>query len=340
MRLSAPVLVLLSLLVLTACATSEPSTIASTREPASATITPTPSPSPLAVATVPRATSAPTIAPMLTPTPTVAPTPIPIYHGPPYTVAIEAGHGGPHWWGTAGYDADGNHLAEKDLALDTALRLGGLLREAGFETVLIRDGDFTLTPFDGVNYRPSMIAETQARVEIANARRADILVSIHFNGAYSALHGTETYYNPDRLFGAESYALAWFVQAEVLSALGGLGHDVNDRGVRNDAEVGGDPNNAHSYLLGTNDGFRPSLMPGIISEALFLSNPDDAARIAEEETRQRLAEAYRDGIAAYFAWLSPRIPPATLTPAPTLTPTPVATLTPTPPRQCCTFSLW
>jgi len=292
MRLLAPALALLALLALAACSTGEPSTIASTHEPPSPTSTPTPSASPvrfMAVLVVP---------------PSASPTPVPIYHGGPYTVAIEAGHGGPNWFGAVGYDANGNRLAEKELALDTALRLDELLRKAGFETVLIRDGDFTLTPFDGADYRPSMIAETQARVDLANERGVDIIVSIHLNGSVlSSLRGTETYYNPDRPFGAESYALASFVQVEVLSALTGLGHDVNDRGVRNDAEVGGDPNNAHSYLLGTNDGFVPSLMPGIISEALFLSNPEDATRIAEEETRQRLAEAYRDGISAYFAWL-------------------------------------
>ncbi len=294
MRPIAPAFALLALIVLAACATGDSGTIASTVEPSSATITPTPGPSPLVVPMVP----------VGTPTQTFAPTPVPIYHGSPYTVAIEAGHGGPDWIGAGGFDAEGNHLAEKDLALDTALRLDELLREAGFETLLIRDGDFTLTPFDGADYRPSMIAETQARVDLANEQGADILVSIHFNGSTAtALRGTETYYNPDRSFGAESYALASFVQAEALSALADLGHGVNDRGVRNDAEVGGDPNNAHSYLLGTNDGFSPSLMPGIISEALFLSNAVDAARAAEEETRQALAEALRDGIVAYFAWL-------------------------------------
>ena len=303
MRLCASALALVALLavlVLAACSTGEPSTIASTQEPASPTIAPTPGASPTVVEPSPGGSPTPTVAP----TPTVSPTPIPIYHVSPYTVAIEAGHGGPNWFGGAGRDADGGRLLEKDLALDTALRLDELLREAGFETVLVRDGDFTLTWFDGADYRPSMIAETQARVDLVNASGADILVSIHFNGSdYSSLRGTETYYNPDRSFGGESYALAWFVQGELLSALADLDHDVNDRGVRNDAEVGGDPDNAHSYLLGTNDGFRPSLMPGVISEALFLSNPDDAALIAEEETRQRLAEAYRDGIAAYFAWL-------------------------------------
>jgi N-acetylmuramoyl-L-alanine amidase len=294
MRLSAVASALLALFVLTACSSGEPSTIASTREPPSPTVTPAPTPSPSPV----------TFMSVIAIPPTASPTPVPIYHGGPYMVAIEAGHGGPNWFGASGYEANGNRLIEKDLALDTALRLDELLREAGFETVLVRDGDLTLTRFDGADYRPNMIAETQARVDLVNAARADVLVSIHFNGsAYSSLRGTETYYNPDRPFGAESYALAWFVQAEVLSKLAGLEHDVNDRGVRNDAEVGGDPNNAHSYLLGTNDDFSPSLMPGVISEPLFLSNADDAARIAEEETRQRLAEAYRDGIMAYFAWL-------------------------------------
>lgn len=306
MRLIAPALALLALIVLTACSTGEPSTIASTREPASSAITPTPG----AREMIRLGASSVVVTP--------APAPIPIYHEPPYTVAIEAGHGGPSWFGAVGYDADGNRLIEKDLALDTALRLDDLLREAGFQTLLLRDGDFTLTPFDSADYRPNMIAETQARVDAANGARADVLVSIHFNGSvYAALRGTETYYNPDRSFGAESFALASFVQSELLAALADLGHDVIDRGVRNDAEVGGDPENAHSYLLGTNDGFRPSLMPGIISEALFLSNPDDAARAAEEETRQRLAEAYRDGIAAYFAWLpsQPELVPAQAQPA-------------------------
>jgi N-acetylmuramoyl-L-alanine amidase len=289
-------LALFALVLLAGCSGDEPSTVASTREP-SAT----------AVATL-TAGATPFTAPFAgpaRPVPTVSPTPIPIYHGPPYTVAIEAGHGGLSWWGGAGRDPRGNLLIEKDLALDTALRLDALLREAGYQTLLVRDGDYTLTPFDAADYRGSLIAETQARVDLANAREADIIVSIHFNGSsITSLRGTETYYNPDRPFGAESYSLASFVQAALLAALADLGHEVNDRGMRNDAEVGGDPENAHSFLLGTNDNFRPVQMPGVISEALYLSNAEDAARAAEPETRQRLAEAYRDAIGAYFAWLA------------------------------------
>jgi hypothetical protein len=72
--------------------------------------------------------------------------------------------------------------------------------------------------------------------------------------------------------------------------------------VKNDAEVHGDPNNPHSWLLGTNDNFRPSLMPGMIGEALFITNPKDAEQLQKPEIRQTLAEGYKAGIDAYFGW--------------------------------------
>lgn len=279
-------------LLLAGCSSADPASVASTREPPSATATARPTPN---------TTVLPAI---IAVAPTVSPTPIPIYHPPPYTVAIEAGHGGPYWWGGSASDADGDVLLEKDMTLDVALRLESLLSEAGYKAILIRDGDYTLTPFYASNYRGSLITETQARVDAANAAEADIILSIHFNGSSDhSLAGTETYFNPDRVFGAVSYGLAHFVHDAVVRGLDEVGHGAPDRGIRNDSDVGGDPENAHSFLLGTNMSFRPSQMPGIISEALFLSNAEDAAAIADEQTRQRLAQAYREGIDAYFAWL-------------------------------------
>lgn len=291
------VVVIAFLIFVAACSSAEPSGVASTREPEREAVAPTPRPTPRSYTLEgqPFGQSKPT------------PTPIPIYHPAPFLVAIEAGHGGPDWWGGSTYDADGNRWIEKDLNLDMASRLDAILREAGFNTLLIRDGDYTLLPFDGANYRPSFIAETQARVDMANAAEADVLISLHFNGSGDrSLGGTQTYYNPDRPFGNESYNLALFVHNAVLWALGEIDDfPVRDRGIRNDAEVGGDPENAHSYVLGTNDGFRASQMPGIIAEPLFLSNADDLAVITNEDDRERLARAIAEGIEAYFAWLGP-----------------------------------
>ncbi len=220
-------------------------------------------------------------------------------------MAIDAGHGGPYYSGAAHSFPDGSTLIEKDLNLDIALRLDVLLKDAGYNAVLTRRGDYTLTAFDPSQYRASQRAELQARVDLVNEAAADILVSVHFNGSDDAGQGgTEVYYNPDRSFGLSSRALATYVRDALLTAIRDLGYDARDRGVRNDAEVGGDPTQPHSFLLGTDEGFRASLMPGIIGEALFVSNEAEAVLLMKDEARQAIAAAYKAGIDGYFNWLN------------------------------------
>ena len=295
----------LTLLALTACSGSDGASDASTPTPTiTATPTSTPSPSP-----------SPTLTPVLTPSPsptpppTPSPTPIPIHHPPPYTVVIDAGHGGPYYWGGSARDNDGNQYIEKDLALEVALRLRDLLladEAARYHPILTRDGDYTLTYFDAGNLRPSVIAEQQARVDFANAARADVILSVHFNGWHDAGQtGTETYCNPDRIFGNESCNLAYFVQDALVARIREAGYDIYNRGARNDAEVGGDPSYAHSHLLGTNPNFRPSFMPGVISEVLFLSSPPDLEFLKRPDAFDIIAQAYKQALDDYFAWLVP-----------------------------------
>src|SRR6059036_759939 len=146
--------------------------------------TPSPAPTPLPAAPP---TEPPTRAPTAPPAPPLPPVtppvpPINLYHPPPYKIAIDAGHGGPNYIGAAHTDATGHvDLREKDVTLDVALRLNDILLAAGYETVLTRGGDYTLTDFpaDTADNRHN---EIQARVDVVNAAQADILVSIHFNG--------------------------------------------------------------------------------------------------------------------------------------------------------------
>jgi N-acetylmuramoyl-L-alanine amidase len=291
------------LLAVAACTDSEGASDASTPSP---TASATASPSPTASRT---STPAPTPTPSPTPPPTSSPTPILIHHPPPYTVVIDAGHGGLYYWGASARDSDGNQHIEKDFALEVALRLRDLLladEGARYVPVLTRDGDYTLTYFDAGNYRPSVIAEQQARVDLANAAGADVILSVHFNGWHDASQtGTETYCNPDRVFGNESCQLAYFVQDALVAAIRESGYDIYNRGAKNDAEVGGDPEYAHSHLLGTNPDFRPSFMPGIISEVLFLSSPPDLEFLKRPDAFDIIARAYKQALDDYFAWLVP-----------------------------------
>jgi N-acetylmuramoyl-L-alanine amidase len=257
------------------------------------------------------------------PPPPAAPL-VDILHPPPYTVFIDAGHG------TLDSGAYNQGLAEKDVNLDVATRLAPLLSGAGYNVVLDRWGDYTLSPFPSNTYE-NRRDEIQARVDLANSVRADILVSIHFNGGPKSARGLEIYYNPDRSFGQYNITLADLTRQGLVNHIRSAGYDVPDRGIKNDAGVCCNPANPHSWILGTNDGFRPSMMPGIIGEAMFLSNDTEAQQLWRPEMRQAIAEGYKAGIDAYFTWLLPQVPTPAPTPVPTPPPTPEPTAPPTAP---------
>ncbi len=271
----------------------------------------TPSTLPLIVSTstTPSATPTPTPAqdPTSVPTPGLADSSLPVVinHGPPYTIAIDPGHGGPDYTGAVAPDSNGNLWLEKDLNLDVAVRLQALLTGAGYNVVMLRTTDSTITNFDPNDYSGSVMRESQARVDEANAAQADALVAIHFNGWIdNSLAGTEAYCDPDRSFAADSCQLASLIQQSLVGGIRADGYAVNDLGVKNDSEVNGNPEDPHSWMLGTNAGFSPSLMPGTIVETLFLSNPDELAFILRPEALDVIAAAYAKGIEGYFAWLN------------------------------------
>ncbi len=86
-------------------------------------------------------------------------------------------------------------LQEKDLTLEHSLMLAERLREQGYEVVLTRETDTEVNPSnedvngDGVvappegEARSSELDELQARVNICNLAGADLLISVHYNGA-------------------------------------------------------------------------------------------------------------------------------------------------------------
>jgi N-acetylmuramoyl-L-alanine amidase len=212
-------------------------------------------------------------------------------------VAIDPGHGG------LNVGASYGDLKEKDVNMDVAYRLEIMLRASGYRTSLVRVGDYSMAPWHP-DERTFVREDIQARADWANREQADILVSIHHNGSTDrSQRGTEVYYNPDRPYGHFSYALADLTQQYLVLKLREVGYETVDRGVKNDALVHGDPANPHSWLLGTNENFAPTLMPGIIGEALFLSNPMEAELLRRDDVRQAIAEAYKLAIDAYFAWL-------------------------------------
>jgi N-acetylmuramoyl-L-alanine amidase len=213
-------------------------------------------------------------------------------------VVLDPGHGGENR-GTA--SAKG--LLEKNLTLDLAERTRRLLAGKGFEVVMTRTGDNTLS--------------LKERATTANQMRGDIFVSIHLNSFEPAsARGIETFYlgptdNPEHdaiaarenensgysladlrtlLDGIyadarrdESRRLAQSVQQAVLQRLRPIDPALTDRGLKTAPFV---------VLVATT-------MPAILAEVSCLSNPLEAERLGTAGHRQAIAEALVAGIQSF-----------------------------------------
>lgn len=179
-------------------------------------------------------------------------------------IMIDAGHGGTDP-GAIGKTGNGTELKEKDLTLDISKRVQSRLTNAMSKVVMTRTGDTYPT--------------LSERVAQANQSGADIFVSIHINSfTTSSPHGTETWWN-STYKSADSLLLAEEIQKELIRTLG-----TYDRGVKHgDFKV-----------------IRETTIPSVLVEVAFVSNKDDANRLADPVFRQKAADAVYRGVINYF----------------------------------------
>lgn len=204
---------------------------------------------------------------------------------PPKVIALDPGHGGRD---------TGTSTHEKVYALDVARRAEKILEAAGFTVVLTRDKDVFL--------------DLQDRAAFANAKRADLFVSIHFNAlvrdtktsgveiftfapqfqrsadAWSPLKkdDTEDFASPVNRYDHWSTVLSQAIQRRFVNDLKAF-----DRGKKL----------AHwGVLRGLN-------CPGVLVECGFLTSDVEARKIATPEYRQQLAAALAAGVRDYATTL-------------------------------------
>jgi N-acetylmuramoyl-L-alanine amidase len=210
----------------------------------------------------------------------------------PRTIVIDAGHGGPNT-GTRSMDPP---LLEKNLTLDWAFRLEELLRRQGWHVVMTRTNDVELSLSD--------------RVQVADRHLADLFVSLHFNSAHPQTEhaGLETYcltptglpstltrdYEddltrtfPNNSHDQENLRFAFLLHRALLQATGSV-----DRGIR------------RARFMGV---LRGQDRPAVLIEAGYLSNPEEARRIATPEHRQLLAEAVAGALLDHAPLAEPHI---------------------------------
>jgi N-acetylmuramoyl-L-alanine amidase len=213
-------------------------------------------------------------------------------------IVIDAGHGG-HDPG-----AKGKGVTEAELVLDVALRLEKLLQKVpGVDVILTRrTDDFIPLP---------------ERTAIANREGADLFLSIHANASSSTqAHGIETYFlnfannqseaavaarenaTSAQAMGAlpdfvkaialhnkrdESRDFATQVQRAMIERLSASNRTLRDLGVKQAPFV---------VLIG-------AVMPSVLAEVSFVTNPQEARLLKGNVYRQRIAEALFNAIRKY-----------------------------------------
>jgi N-acetylmuramoyl-L-alanine amidase len=229
--------------------------------------------------------------------------PAPSISPPARTVVIDPGHGGEE----TGAIGPGN-IVEKDITLDIASRLSALLaREPGVRCVLTRTAD-TLVALD-------------ERAAIANHEKAAVFLSIHANSSRAAgAHGSETYYlslaASDKLADAlakqenSSDGKAAPPPAESAPDLDFILWDMAQSAhLKESAALAESIQNELNALLHTeNRGIKQApfrvlvgaTMPAVLVETGFLSNAEEAGKLATPEFRQSVAEAIGRAVTSYL----------------------------------------
>ncbi len=216
---------------------------------------------------------------------------------PVQTIVIDAGHGG--------QDPGTQHfgLKEKYLALDIARRLRASLQAHGLTVVMTRDSDVFI-PLSG---RPA----------VANQLGADLFVSVHINANRNRrVSGVEVYYPrvsvvsagaqwPPDVAPSEVYTPSTTVKQVLWDMVLGRTRSSSRRlalavcrGMREYLRVscrGAKP--ARFVVL------REAWMPAVLVEVGYVTNEEEARRLASADYREAVADAIANGIVTYVRQL-------------------------------------
>jgi len=228
-------------------------------------------------------------------------------------VAIDAGHGGSDP-GAIGYDG---RIREKDVALAISRAIYERLEAIpGYEPVLIRQGDY--------------FVRLQQRPQLARQNRADIFLSIHADSYSSATAEGVTVYALSQRTAEDENIRRVTEKENSADLLGGISGDTSLRDFEDDLALTlldlsmswsiEQSMAAGTYILnsmGTVARLRRDVpqqgnlwvlrspdIPSLLIETGYLSNPNEARRLASADYQRRLADSVVQGVMDYF-WERP-----------------------------------
>lgn len=183
-------------------------------------------------------------------------------------ICLDPGHGG--------YDPGTirNKVQEKDVVLEIALCLRDYLQQGGAWVDITREED---EDFLEITAGPKKRLDMEHRRQVIEEGGAELLISIHANDISSSIwRGAQVFYQKGS---EEGKLLASAIQDELTRIL-----QNTDRQVK-----GGD-----YYIL------RETSMTGVIVEAGFLSNPEEAELLSRPDYQKKISWAIYLGIIRYL----------------------------------------
>jgi N-acetylmuramoyl-L-alanine amidase CwlD len=183
-----------------------------------------------------------------------------------YTVVLDAGHGSSDS-GKVGI----NGVLEKDINLSISKKTKKYLEKKGIRVVMTRDKDESLAEGENGNRK---VQDMKVRVKRINDTKPDLAVSIHQNSYHEeSIHGAQVFYYEHSESGEKD---ARILQEALLAV-----DPDNTRQVKA---------NTTYYLL------KRTEVPILIVECGFLSNQEEAEKLASEDYQKEIAKAIANGI--------------------------------------------
>jgi len=217
--------------------------------------------------------------------------PVSLYYGFPLrevAVVIDPSHGG------IDPGAHYEEVLEKEVCLSVGLELKRLLEQAGARVIMTRTSDRDVSEHYPDDLESRYQRDMKGRLRIINESGADLFVSLHINSFPDpSVRGAIVFYRNNR---PENPLLAEIIQRNINPVV-----NVNPR----PGQLIHQKTKEGDYLL-TNR----AVIPGVIVEMAFITNPDDRALIRQESHRRRLAGAIFLGIVEHIYTLRREPPPS------------------------------
>lgn len=189
------------------------------------------------------------------------------------TVIIDAGHGGED-----GGASTASGITESSINLEFAIKIQDLCEFLGIRTVMIRSDDRSVY-IQGNTLSQKKVSDLKERVRICNETENAVLISIHQN------YYTDEKYRGSQVFHTannESKTLAQQLQTVICSTL----QPENHRKIQKAKGI---------YLMDH------ITCTGVLIECGFLSNPEEAQLLQEEEYQNNMCCVIVSSLSSYLA---------------------------------------